>query len=172
MLIVFAGLPGTGKTTVARDLARQVSTTYLRIDSIEQTLRESRVCSGALDDAGYRVAYAIASDNLRLGRIVVADSVNPIALTREAWHSVAQQAGVLAIEVELVCSDLDEHQRRVESRVSEIAGLKLPTWQDVVNREYSTSWSRSHHVIDTAGRTAQESIEIILKFLQDLPQGS
>src|SRR5688572_5992084 len=114
MLIVFAGLPGTGKTTVAIELARQIGAVYLRIDSIEQAIRESGVRQGSLDDAGYRVAYAVALDNLRLGRTVVADSVNPLPLTRDAWHSVAEEAQVPAVDIELVCSDVREHQRRVE----------------------------------------------------------
>jgi predicted kinase len=56
-LIVFGGLPGTGKTTLAREVAEEHSATYLRIDTIEQALRSSGVLVG--DDvgpAGYLVA--------------------------------------------------------------------------------------------------------------------
>jgi len=48
---------------------------WLRIDSIEQAIRESGVAPGSVDDAGYRAGYAVAEDNLRLGRDVVGDSV-------------------------------------------------------------------------------------------------
>jgi predicted kinase len=40
MLTIFGGLPGTGKTTTARELARRIEATYLPIDSIEQVLRQ------------------------------------------------------------------------------------------------------------------------------------
>lgn len=66
-LIIFGGLPGTGKTTLARALAGQLAALYLRIDSIEQALRGSAAFAGELLDAGYRVAYAVARDNLTLG---------------------------------------------------------------------------------------------------------
>lgn len=165
MLIVFAGLPGTGKSTIARELARLIDATWLRIDSIEQALRGWPECPGSLDDAGYRAAYSVAADNLRLGRTVIADSVNPIPLTRDAWYAVAQQAGVPAVEIEVVCSDVGEHRRRIESRVIDVPGLRLPTWENVVNRDYRTSWSRDHHVIDTAGRSAADCIQMILEFL-------
>ena len=35
VLIVFSGLPGVGKTTIARELGRSLAAVYLRIDSIE-----------------------------------------------------------------------------------------------------------------------------------------
>jgi predicted kinase len=40
MLIVF-GLPGVGKTAFARELARSLEAVSLRIDSIEQALRQA-----------------------------------------------------------------------------------------------------------------------------------
>jgi predicted kinase len=73
----------------------------LRIDSIEQAIRDSGVVSKPLDDMGYRVGYSVADDNLRLGRNVIADSVNPLQLTRDAWICVAGRAGASAIEVEI-----------------------------------------------------------------------
>ena len=67
MLIVLGGLPGTGKTTIARELARQLGAVHLRIDSIEQALRNHGVAARSMDDSGYRAAYAIAADNLCIG---------------------------------------------------------------------------------------------------------
>jgi predicted kinase len=70
MLIIFGGLPATGKTTIAKDLARQLGATYLRIDTIEQAIRDSTTVSQPINEEGYCVAYAVAEDNLRLGRTV------------------------------------------------------------------------------------------------------
>ncbi len=149
MLIIFGGLPGTGKTSIARNLARRRGVTYLRIDSIEDALRESDAVI-EMNDAGYRVAYAVAEDNLRAGRTVIADSVNPLRITRDAWVAVAARAGAAAIEVEITCSDGAEHRRRVESRAS-------PTWQEVISREYH-AWDRKHLTIDTAGRSVEDCV--------------
>jgi predicted kinase len=62
-------------------LANYLGGAYLRIDSIEQAVRDSGVVNKALDDLGYRISYSVAQDNLRLGRTVIADSVNPIQIT-------------------------------------------------------------------------------------------
>lgn len=157
MLIVFSGLPGTGKTSIATRLAGEMGAVYLRIDSIEQAMRDSGLVRQSLDDAGYRVAYAVAEDNLRLGRTVIADSVNPIRLTRDAWVGVAQRGGIAVLEVEVICSDPSEHRRRVESRTRDIAGLRLPTWDEVCSREYHT-WDREHITLDTSTQTVEQSV--------------
>jgi predicted kinase len=168
MLIVFGGLPGVGKTAIARELARRTGAVHLRIDSIEEAMRASGALSRPLDDAGYRVAYAVAEDNLRLGRTVVADSVNPLPVTRLAWRDVANRAQVRAIEIEIVCSDIDEHRRRVETRIADIPGLRLPAWSEAVSREYHP-WDGVHLVIDTATRTVRQSLDLILEALPPRP---
>jgi predicted kinase len=160
MLIVLGGLPGVGKTTIARELARLIGAVHIRIDSIEQAVRESGVAVVSLDDAGYRIGYAVAEDNLRLGRIVIADSVNPLAVTRDAWLEVARRAHVTAAEVEVECSDGLEHRRRLEERPGGMPGLRGPTWQEVVSRDYR-AWNREHIVIDTAGQTVERSVAML-----------
>lgn len=154
-LIVLSGLPATGKTTIARALAKELGAVHLRIDTIEQTLRDAGLAVVA--DEGYRIAYALAEDNLRLGRIVVADSVNPIAITREAWHAVAERAGVKSIDIEIICSNAAEHRRRVETRTADIKGHKLPTWAEVEARDYEP-WPRRPMTIDTARDTPEAAV--------------
>jgi predicted kinase len=147
-------------------LARLIGALHLRIDSIEQAIRASGVASQPLNDVGYRVAYAVAEDNLRIGRTVIADSVNPLRLTREAWVSVANRVRVRAIEIEVKCSDVNEHRRRVERRTADIPGLELPTWEEVVGREYDP-WDGEHLVIDTAGRTVGQNVDAIRQVLPE-----
>jgi len=160
MLIILGGLPGVGKTTIAGELARQLGAVHVRIDSIEQAVRESGVTVVSLNDTGYRVGYAIAEDNLRLGHIVIADSVNPLPVTRDAWLDVANRTHVTAAEVQVECSDDREHRRRVDQRLEDAPGLNGPTWEDVVSRDYRT-WDREHIVIDTAGRTVEQSVAML-----------
>ena len=155
MLIVFGGLPGVGKSTLARLLACEIGATLLRIDTIEQAIRDAG--HTPVGPAGYLVGYALAGANLANGQTVVADSVNPLTITREAWRRAADQAGSARIEVEVTCSDAVEHQRRIEARVADVRGLSLPSWADVQSRAYEP-WSGARIVLDTAGRNADQSL--------------
>jgi len=159
-LFIWAGLPGTGKTTLAKQLASRLNALYLRIDTIEQTIRDA--CQMQVGDEGYRLAYQIAADNLRLGISVVADSCNPIEMTRASWEQVARDSGAAFINMEVVCTDSREHRQRIESRKPDIAGLRLPTWHDVQQREYHP-WTRDRIVVDTAGRTEADCMDELLR---------
>lgn len=115
-LAVLSGLPGVGKSTVARALRDRHGAIWLRIDSIEAGLAASVLEIPDQKDAGYTVAYAVARDNLVADRLVVADAVNPIAHTRRPWVEVARATGARHLDVELVCTDRAAHRRRVEER--------------------------------------------------------
>lgn len=166
MLIVFGGLPGTGKTTLARELAQRLSAMYLRIDTIEQAIITSRLLLDA-GPAGYFVGYSIAADNLSLGLTVVADSVNSLTVTRDTWFEVAKTIGAAFVEIEVICSDPIEHRRRVELRTADIPGHKLPSWQDVLNRQYDP-WMRKHIIIDTAAHSTMQAVDAVIVQLSAL----
>src|SRR3712207_1121617 len=128
MLVVFGGLPGSGKSTIARRVAQQTRSVLLRIDVLEQALREACRLPDDVGDCGYAIAGEVAASNRSLVLTAVADSVIPTEATRRRWRGVAERAGSALLEVEIVCSDEHQHRRRVELRSSDLAGLKLPSW--------------------------------------------
>jgi len=121
---------------MAREPGRQIRAVYVRIDSIVQAIRASAIASPSLDDVGYRGAYGVAERNLRTDRVVGADSVNPLQVTRDAWLNVAKRIEGKTIKIEVTCSDLNQHRRRVKTRVTDIPGLIMPAWADIIAREY------------------------------------
>jgi len=87
---------------IARDLDRVLAAVRVRIDSIEHALRRDGI---VVHGKGDSVAHAVADDNLRVGRVVVADCVNPWPVTR-AGCAVAERTDAQALDVEVMCSDV------------------------------------------------------------------
>jgi predicted kinase len=167
MLIIFGGLPGTGKTTIAKQLAKTIGAVYLRVDTIEQALKRSNaaISKDWCGPEGYFVCYELAKENLALGLTVVADTVNPIEITRNDWRKVAQVVGVKSYEIEAVCLDKAEHRRRIEVRTTDIENHQLPTWQEVLDRDYQL-WSNVDLQLDTSDLSIEESVQKIIELVQ------
>ncbi|HAS45487.1 MAG TPA: kinase [Microscillaceae bacterium] len=166
ILFIMSGLPASGKSTLSKLIAQRFQAVYLRIDTVEQGLRD--LCNLKVEGEGYRLSYRIAQDNLQLGLNVVADSCNSIALTRNEWEAVAKVNDSFFINIEVICSSKNEHKTRAETRKSEITHLKLPTWNDIEKREYHP-WDRERIIVDTANKSVLESInELVGKVYQYL----
>jgi predicted kinase len=162
LLVVFAGLPGSGKSVLARGVANAIGATYLRIDSIELAI-VSTLMPYRDNPVGYVVAERIAADQLVAGRDVVADAVNGVAAARAGWVALAAQAGAALRFVEVRCSDVAEHRRRVEAREPEMPGQGVPTWAQVVRRHYEP-WPAEltgRLVVDNVGDAASHIAHIV-----------
>ena len=136
--------------------------TWLRIDSIEQALRDSgEMAPGMPGGAGYYAAAAVAGDVLASGGEVLVECVNPLPLTRRLWEETASDLGARFLAIELICSDEAEHRRRAQQRVSDIKGLELPGWQEITRRDYAP-WPEADLRLDTARLTVTEAARAII----------
>ncbi|WP_108817382.1 AAA family ATPase [Pseudovibrio sp. Alg231-02] len=167
ILFVLSGLPGVGKTTLAKALSPRLQAVHLRIDSLEAALKTSVLAISPAEDAGYVAAAAVAKDNLLLGNNVIADAVNPIEITRNIWLEAALGAKVKALNIEVVCSDEAEHKTRVETRHNDISAMSLPSWEDVQRRRYEP-WKKHRLVVDTFEKPVEESVEEIVEAFSQL----
>ncbi len=159
ILFILSGLPASGKSTLAKLLAKEYRACYIRIDSIEQGLRD--LCQ-EVQGEGYRLSYRMAGDNLKLGLNVVADSCNPIKLTRDEWETVATSNKADFVNIEVICSDIDELKTRVQTRLTDIPNLALPTWNDIQKRPYD-SWTKERIIIDTGRKPVNETFRELTK---------
>lgn len=160
---MLSGLPASGKSSLAKLIAKEYNAFYLRIDTIEQGLRD--VCNVDVQAEGYRLAYRIARDNSELGLSVVADSCNPIHSVRREWEEVAEQSRCPYINIEVICSDKSEHKRRCETRNSEVTGLQLPSWDEIQERTFDP-WDTHRIVIDTANKSIEDSFTELQKEME------
>jgi predicted kinase len=163
LLVVFAGLPGSGKSALSRGTASALGATYLRIDSIESAI-VATLTPFKDNPVGYVIAERIAADQLSAGRDVVADAVNGVAAARDGWAALAGRTGAALRFVEVRCSDVAEHRRRVETREREMTGQALPTWEQVQRRRFEP-WppelAGQVVVVDNTGDPARHVARIV-----------
>jgi predicted kinase len=129
ILVAMAGLPGTGKSTIAEIISNRLGAPIVSVDPIE-----SAILHAGIDEdqptglAAYLVAETMAEQVLVTGRTVIVDAVNAVAPARLQWRDLAARAGVELRIVEIVCSDQDVHRQRLEKRVRNLPHVEEVTW--------------------------------------------
>lgn len=151
-----AGLPGSGKSTVAAALGRALAAPVLSVDPIESAMWRAGVGSDQPTGyAAYVVADAIARETLALGLTVVIDAVNAVEAARGQWRRLAADTPVPLRFIEVACSDENLHRARIESRVRELAGHERTSWDTVIARRAEWEpWNDERLVLDSAGDAA------------------
>lgn len=133
---MLSGRPGTGKTTLASALARRLRAAHLRIDAIEAAVVACGLATAPVGVVGYAAAANLARCCLLAGTPVVVDAVNPVAAARAGWADLATDLAVPLRMIETRVDHREEHRRRVETRVSDLSGLQVPTWAQASQDEY------------------------------------
>ncbi|SDX78602.1 Predicted kinase [Modestobacter sp. DSM 44400] len=151
MLVVIGGLPGVGKTTVARAVAGRLLAIHLRVDAFEVALVRQGLVAAQSDVGphGYGLALAAADTCLAADTDVVVDAVFDVAAARRPFAELAARHGTPVRWLRLICSDPAEHRRRVEERVADLPGHVVPAWSAVRRRDVD-QWHEQHTVVDTA----------------------
>jgi predicted kinase len=164
VLAVFAGLPGVGKSTLARQVGAVLPATVLAVDTVDFTMQAYDVTEPRPGYAAYGVVAALAETQLRMGHHVIIDAVNPVKAARQLWSELAEHLDVPLRVVEVVCGDDAEHRRRVESRYAARAHDGIPDWVRVLERqaEYEP-YLGPRLVVDTF--LAQEPVEPVVDYL-------
>jgi predicted kinase len=151
MLIVMAGLPGSGKSAIADAIGETLRVPVLSVDPVEAAMYRAGIDSTQpVGLAAYVVVEAVASDILALRQDVVIDAVNAVDLARQMWRDLAARHDVTMRWIEVECPDPVLHRSRLESRRRGSRAADEPTWEDVqLRREEFEPWPDERLRLDT-----------------------
>jgi len=173
VLIAMAGLPGSGKSTIAQVLGGRLGASVVSVDPLEAAILKAGIDSDQPTGlAAYLVAETIAESVLVSGHDVIVDAVNAVDPAREQWVGLAQRQGVKLKFIEVVCADPEVHRQRLENRAQRFAQLAEPSWHAVEQSldEYSNWAGPSAAVARITIDSVQplgSNVELALAFLED-----
>lgn len=159
-LIAMSGLPGSGKSTVAEGVARQIQAPIFSVDPAEAAMWTSGFSKADTGLAAYKVVQALAAENLKLGLSVIIDAVNPVEAARNMWRELAEEHDVPLTFIEVVCSNEQIHRTRIEARVRGIPGMSEVSWDHVLARmrEFEP-WTDDRLVLDSSQLNPEALVE-------------
>ena len=152
-LIVFSGLPGTGKSTLAEAAGRYFGIPVFAKDWLEASLLQSGLKPKHKDRqlgyAGYELLTVLAKRQLMLGQSVILDSVAGTKTIRRTWRQLAKHHKADWRVIECICSDESIHRSRLKERRRGIPGWHELTWSEVERvKGYYARWRQNHLVLD------------------------
>lgn len=163
-LIVFSGLPGTGKSTLAEALARDLGIPVFAKDWLEGALVRSGLKPTdqmkTLGFAGYELLTILAERQLMLGQSVILDSVAATESIRSTWHRLTGQYAAAWRVIECACSNESLQRSRLKERKRHIPGWHELDWSEVERvRGYYSVWEEERLVLDMADPFAENLLK-------------
>ena len=132
MLIAMAGLPGSGKSTIAELVGSRLGIPVVSVDPIESAILSAGIDSDEPTGlAAYLVAETLAESIIAIGGSIIVDAVNAVDPAREQWVKLAARYGESVRFIEVVCSDPELHRERLEARGRKLPHVAEPTWHAV-----------------------------------------
>lgn len=150
-VIVVCGLPGVGKSTVARAIAEAVDGAVLRTDVIRQELVEDPVYTAEEKRRVYEELFERARGHVEARQTVVLDGTYRRRTYRDRARALADALGA---EFELVAVECDESvvERRIDDRENDASEADF-----AVYRQYRDSFEpieHDHATVDNSGGLA------------------
>jgi len=169
-LVVFSGLPGTGKSALAESVGREFHIPVFAKDWIEATLLRSKLAptdrKKPLGSASYHLLTVLAERQLMLGQSVILDSVASTKSIRSTWRELAEKYRARWLAIECICSDDKVHRARLSTRQRGIPGWHELDWSEVERvKGYFHPWDEDRLILD-AINPLEENLEHLFEYLR------
>ena len=161
--VIFSGLPGTGKSTLANRLARELRWPLLRIDDVVGDVPENP----GIDfwDSRVQVLLELCEAQLQLGINVIADSV---FMNKDRLHAeaIAREQKALFRPIHTFMSDERAWQERVTRRVIELNNPAMATWDQIqYQRKHFHAWQPDAALFVDGVQPAEQNYADVLQFV-------
>lgn len=162
-LIIFSGLPGTGKSTLASRLARELQLPLLCIDDVV-----GEVPAGAgipFWDSKVAILLRLVEVQLDLGLSVIVDSVF-MNMDRNHAQELARKYDARFYPIYVFVSDDEVWKQRVNERYDEMNNKDVATWERIQHqRERFRAWEPDTALFIDSLFPSDRNYETVLNFV-------
>ena len=161
---IFSGLPGTGKSTLANHLARDLRWPLLRIDDVA-----GKVPSDAdyhFWDEKILILLTIAEEQLKLGVNVIADSVF-MGADRVHAQEIASKHGAIFRPIYCFVSDEAKWKKRVTEQVESAQDSDVASWEQIQHqRQWFVPWESDTGLFIDAVAPVERNYAKVYEFVE------
>ncbi len=162
-LVIFSGLPGTGKSTLATRLARQLHWPLLCIDDVIGDVPEN--AGIAFWDSRVAILLDVIETQLKVGLSVIADSVF-MNMDRHHAQELARKYQARFLPIYVFVSDENVWKERVTNRSDELNDKDVATWENIQHqRERFRAWEPGTALFVDSLNPVDENYESVLNFV-------
>ena len=162
-LVIFSGLPGTGKSTLANKLARELKWPLLRIDDVVNSIPEN--AGVKFWNLQVETLLTLTEAQLEIGLNVVVDSVF-MNTDRQHAQALAQKHQAHFRPIYTFMSDEQIWEQRITTRFTEMNNPAVSTWERIqIQRGHFRTWEPDTALFVDAVNPAEKNYEAVLNFV-------
>jgi predicted kinase len=170
-LVLIMGIPGSGKTTLARAVARETGLTLLNSDFLSDSFFSTSRTSVkylSIRDSIYRGLYRTAKENLSVGNGVIIDAPHIKPMRSREWRdSLISLTSATGSELRIVrcyCNE-EELRNRIATRAEARDAEKLTNWRDFISDQPIRDPIPLAHIDVDTHELIEDCVNAVLEYL-------